>query len=109
MNPSIVTLPTFTDERGILTVMEKEPFDIKRVFWLYDLKDKRGGHAHKECHQLIVAVHGSIEVEIDGQEYWLFNPSIGLHVPPRHFVNISGTGVALILCSDHYDEDDYIR
>jgi dTDP-4-dehydrorhamnose 3,5-epimerase-like enzyme len=105
----IIELPTYKDGRGSLTTVEREPFEIKRAFWLYDLRDMRGGHAHKECYQLIIAVHGLVTVKVDGKEVLLMDPGIGLHVSPGHFVELSGAGTALVLCSDYYDEDDYIE
>jgi dTDP-4-dehydrorhamnose 3,5-epimerase-like enzyme len=106
---ALIDLPTFTDCRGSLTAIEKQPFEVKRAFWLYDLRDVRGGHAHKTCQQLIVAVHGVVKVEVGGEKYWLMNPSRGLYVPPGHVVDLYGAGTALVLCSDYYDRNDYIE
>jgi hypothetical protein len=105
----LIDLDTYSDERGNLTAVEKVPFEIRRAFWLYDLRDVRGGHGHKKCHQLIVPMHGAVKVAVDGRPFWLMKPSRGLYVPPGHFVEIYGAGTVLILCSDYYDKDDYVE
>lgn len=106
---TLIDLPTFTDERGALTVMEKVPFDIKRAFWLHDLTGWRGGHAHKDCHQLIVAMHRGILVKSDTETWRLVGPCTGLYVPPGNNIEIFGPGaVVLVLCSHYFDKDDYV-
>jgi hypothetical protein len=94
------------------------PFEVKRVFYIYDIpsNEDRGAHAHKECHQLLVAITGAFEVEVfDGYEttrYLLNQPNLGLHIPPGIWaseVNFSGGGICLVLASHEYNEDDYIR
>jgi hypothetical protein len=94
------------------------PFELKRVFYIYDIPsgEDRGAHAHKVCHQLLVAATGAFEVEIfDGKQkarYLLNQPDKGLHIPPGIWaseVNFSGGGICLVLASHEYDEADYIR
>jgi len=73
MKPCCISLPTFLDERGILTVAEKEPFEVKRAFWIYEASKARGQHSHRASEQLIVAVHGSFTVMVraeNGMFYW---------------------------------------
>ena len=108
-------------DRGNLTVvqsLETVPFDIKRVFYLYDIPggEARGAHAHKECHQFLVAASGSFEVVLDdGHEQrtvYLNRPFKGLHIPPGIWAaeqEFSSGAVCLVLASDLYDADDYIR
>jgi mannose-6-phosphate isomerase-like protein (cupin superfamily) len=106
---------------GNITIVENNqhlPFNVKRVFYIYDIpggKD-RGAHAHKECHQFLIAVSGSFEVEVDdGKTKRTFNlnrPDMGLHVPPYIWAsekNFSSGCVCLVLTSHKYDENDYIR
>jgi hypothetical protein len=109
MSVAWMTLPTYKDVRGNLTAVEKAPFDIKRAFWIYDMRDWRGGHAHRKCHQLIVAMHSAIQVRVEGETTWLLDPSVGLYVPPGNMVELYGTGAVLVLCSEYYDEGDYIE
>jgi len=104
----LTVLPTYKDVRGSLTVIEKVPFEVKRVFWIYDMRDWRGGHAHRKCHQLIVPVCGTVKLRVNDKEHWLLDPSAGFHVRPGDTVELYGAGVALVLCSEYYDEDDYI-
>ena len=87
----IIDLGKIEFDRGNLTVvqsMETVPFDVKRVFYLYDIPggEARGAHAHKECHQFLVAASGSFEVVLDdGHEkrtVYLNRPFKGLHIPP---------------------------
>lgn len=109
MRPELIDLPTFTNSSGALTVMEKVPFEIKRAFWLHDLTGWRGGHAHKECHQLIVTMHREILVKVNESVHRLMGPCVGLYVPPGNQVELFGPGaVVLVLCSEYYDEDDYV-
>ena len=94
------------------------PFEVNRVFYLYDLPggESRGAHAHKECHQFLIAATGSFEVELfDGKvrrTVALNRPNIGLHIPPGIWaseVNFSSSSICLVLASHHYEEGDYIR
>jgi hypothetical protein len=117
----IVDLRKIHDVRGNLTPIEggKDiPFDIKRVYYLYDVPggESRGGHAHKQLLQLIVAASGSFTVTLDdGKESKSFNLNrsyYGLLIVPgiwRIIDDFSSGAVLLCLASDHYDADDYIR
>jgi dTDP-4-dehydrorhamnose 3,5-epimerase-like enzyme len=117
----IIDLPKINDPRGNLTFIEGErhvPFDIKRVYYLYDVPGgaERGGHAHKDLHQLIVAMSGSFDVVLnDGREQKRFhlNRSYnGMYVCPmmwRELDNFSSGSVCMVLASNHYDPADYYR
>jgi dTDP-4-dehydrorhamnose 3,5-epimerase-like enzyme len=117
----IVTLPRITDPRGNLTSIEggkQIGFDIQRVYYLYDVPGgaERGGHAHKELKQLIVAMSGSFDVVLDDgrakQRYHLNRSYVGLYVCPmtwRELDNFSSGSVCLVLASTRYSEADYYR
>ena len=117
----IINLPKIKNPRGNLTFVENSkhiPFDIKRVFYLYDIPggESRGAHAHKECHQFLIAASGSFEVEIDdGKEVkkiFLNQPYYGLHIPPGIWaseINFSSGAICLVMTSHKYTEEDYIR
>jgi len=116
-----IDLPVIADPRGSLSVVESDnqvPFDIKRVYYLYDVPGgaSRGGHAHKNLHQLIIAVSGSFDVILDdgnNREVFQLNRSYkGLYVCPmvwRELENFTSGAVCLVLASDYYDESDYYR
>jgi len=118
---TLIVLPKIQDRRGNITPVENSteiPFDIKRVFYLYDIPggESRGAHAHKECHQFLIAVSGSFEVMVnDGKiqrVMQLNRPNIGLHIPPKIWaseINFSSGAVCLVLASNKYEEFDYIR
>lgn len=117
----IIDLPKITDPRGNLSFIESGrhiPFDIKRVYYLYDVPGgaERGGHAHKELNQLIVAMSGSFDVILDDghgkQRFHLNRSYFGLYVCPmmwRELDNFSSGAVCMVLASNYYDEDDYYR
>lgn len=117
----IIQLPKITDPRGNLTFIEGDnhiPFDIKRVYYLYDVPggSDRGSHAHKNLHQFIVAMSGSFDVVLnDGKEtkrFHLNRSYNGLYVCPmmwRDLDNFSSGSVCMVLASERYDENDYIR
>lgn len=119
--PRIIELPKIQDRRGNLSFIEGGghiPFDIKRVYWIYDVPggESRGSHAHRKLHQLIIAMSGSFTVTLDdGKEkhrYFLNHPWMGLYVPPgmwRNLEDFSSGAVCMVLASEHYDESDYIR
>lgn len=121
MKTQIIQLPKIIDRRGNLSFIEgckHIPFDIKRVFWIYDVPggETRGGHAYKEGEEFIVALSGSFDVVLnDGkkeEKYSLCRSYYGLFVPKlmwRHMENFSTNSLALILCSTHFFEQDYIR
>jgi hypothetical protein len=117
----IIDLPKITDPRGNLTFVEPDrhiPFDVQRVYYLYDVPGgaERGGHAHKELHQLIIAMSGSFDVILDDgvkkQRFHLNRSYYGLYVCPmiwRELDNFSSGSVCLVLASNRYDENDYYR
>lgn len=117
----MISLPKITDPRGNLTFIEGGnhiPFDIQRVYYLYDVPGgaERGGHAHKDLHQLIIAMSGSFDVVLDdGREkkrIHLNRSYNGLYVCPmiwRELDNFSTGAVCMVLASSKYDEDDYFR
>lgn len=116
----IIDLPKMEDRRGNLTVaesMKELPFEIERAYWVYDVPggECRGGHAHKECLEFIVAVSGSFSVSLDDghvrQTYLLNHPYQGLLVDTgiwRTLDDFSSGAVCLVLASELYDEGDYI-
>lgn len=111
-----------TRERsGALTALESFKdlsFEINRVFYLYDIPggENRGGHAHKLCHQLLIAASGAFDAKIDdgirSQVIRLDRPYYGVYVPPGIWaeeLNFSSGSICLVLASHAYDESDYIR
>lgn len=117
----IINLQKISDVRGNLTPIEANediPFGIKRVYYLYDVPggECRGGHAHKALYQLILAVSGSFTVTLDDgkkrNSFMLNRPYQGLLVVPgiwRTLENFSSGSVCLVMASEKYDENDYIR
>lgn len=118
---SIIDLGKVSFDEGNLTIVENDsnfPFNVQRVFYLYDIigGESRGAHAHKQCHQFLIAASGAFEVLIDDGKYkrqiFLNRPQIGLHIPPGIWaseVNFSSGAICLVLASHGYQEDDYIR
>ena len=116
----IIELPKITDPRGNLTVaeqMKNVPFSIKRVYWTYDVPggESRGGHAHKNLYQLVVAMSGSFTVTLDNGEQketiLLNHPWQGLLIKPntwRTLDEFSSGAVCMVLASELFDEEDYI-
>lgn len=117
----MIELPKISDPRGNLTFVEGNrhiPFDIRRVYYLYDVPGgaERGGHAHKELHQLIIAMSGSFDVVLDDTNekcrFHLNRSYQGLYVCPmiwRELNNFSSGSVCMVLASNFYDEADYFR
>jgi glyoxylate utilization-related uncharacterized protein len=117
----IVPLPRIEDVRGNLSFIEEErhvPFAIRRAYWLYDVPGgaTREGHAYRTLEEFIVAVSGSFDVAIDdGRErhtVQLNRSYVGLYVPPlvwRQLENFSSNSVALVLASQAFSEEDYLR
>ena len=117
----IIQLPKYLDVRGNLSVIEQNkeiPFDIQRSYWLYDVPggECRGGHAYRKNEEFIVALSGSFDVVLDdGIERKVFSLNrsyYGLYVPRglwREMENFSTNSLALILASEKYDANDYIR
>jgi dTDP-4-dehydrorhamnose 3,5-epimerase-like enzyme len=120
MNVKLVSIPKIEERRGNLSVIENDtvPFDIKRVYYLYDIPSgsERGGHAHKELKQFLVALSGSFDVVLnDGLEEMVITlnkPFQGLLINPgiwRELQNFSSGSVCLVVASEVYIEEDYIR
>lgn len=117
----IIELPKIADPRGNLSFIEGGrhiPFEIKRVFYLYDVPggETRAGHTLKNTEQFIIAASGSFDVILDDgkvrRTFGLNRSWKGVYVPPmvwRELVNFSSAGVCLVLASDFYDENEYIR
>jgi hypothetical protein len=117
----IIELPIISDPRGNLSFIEGGrhiPFDIKRIYYLYDVPGgaTRAGHAHKTLHQLLVAMSGSFNVTLDdGRErrnFHLNRSYYGLYIYPmvwREIDNFSSGSVCMALASDFYEEADYYR
>ena len=117
----LISLPKIKNRSGNITPLENDttiPFCVKRVFYLYDIPggESRGAHAHKKCHQLLIAASGAFEVLLDdGQttkKVLLNTPSTSLHIPPGIWaseINFSSGAICLVLASELYDESDYLR
>lgn len=120
-NCTLIDIPCVQDTRGNLSFLESNkhiPFDIKRIYYLYDIPSgaERGGHAHKNLHQLIVAISGSFDIHLnDGvtkKTLHLSRANKGLYICPmiwREIDNFSGNSICLVLASDFYSEQDYYR
>lgn len=118
---SLIQLVKIKNFNGHITPVNNNqdiPFEVKRVFYLYDVPggEARGCHAHKELHQFIIAGSGSFEVIVDDGKlkkiYQLTQPNIGIHVPPgiwAELVNFSSGSICLVLASHSYEEEDYLR
>lgn len=120
--PHIIQLPKVQDARGNLSFIEEEnhiPFPIKRAFWIYDVPggEERGGHAYRKNEEFIVALSGSFDVVLDDgkgnvQSFHLNRSYYGLYVPNmiwRQMTNFSTNSLAMVLASQPYDAEDYIR
>jgi hypothetical protein len=120
--PQLIQLPKIQDLRGNLTFIQHPnhlPFEIKRVFWIYDVPggETRGGHGYKEQYELIISLSGSFDVVItypNGtlERFTLNRSYFALYIPNlhwRHMENFSTNSVSLHLCSGSFDEDDYMR
>ena len=117
----LIDLPTIKDSRGSISPINNNsdiPFELRRVFYLYDIPggESRGAHAHKVCHQFLIAGTGSFDVlasdGVDEKTFNLNRPFYGLHIPPGIWaseLNFSSGSICLVLASHGYNEDDYIR
>jgi hypothetical protein len=118
---SVAELGKLQNRSGNISIIENNtgfPFDVKRIFYIYDIPggEDRGAHAHKECHQFLIAVSGSFEIEMDDgknkRTVALNRPYVGLHIPPGIWAaekGFSSGGICLVLTSHKYDKEDYIR
>lgn len=118
----IIDIPKIHNEAGNISVIDNHlgilPFDIKRVYYLYDIPggEERGGHAHKELQQLIIAACGSFDLILDDgmskRKFHLNRPNVGVYVPSglwRELKDFSSGAICLVLASHTYDEYDYFR
>ena len=117
----IVDIPKISDPRGNLSFIEGDkhiPFQIKRVYYLYDVPGgaERGAHAHKDLHQLIISMSGSFDIHLDDgfkkKTFHLNRSYLGLYVCPmiwRQLDNFSSGGVCMVLASNYYLDSDYLR
>lgn len=117
----LIELPRIHDQRGNLTFIENSrhiPFDIKRVYYLYDVPGgaSRAAHGHKALHQLMIAMSGSFDITLDDgvekKKYHLNRSYYGLYIPPmmwRDLDNFSSGAVCMVMASDYFDESDYYR
>lgn len=117
----VIHLPKIYNRAGSITPVQNNieiPFSIKRLFYLYDIPggEERGAHAHKTLHQFIIAASGSFDITIDDgknkKTIQLNRPYMGLHIKPLiwdFMSNFSSGAIALVLASDFYDANDYIR
>ncbi len=121
LNTALIDFPKITDPRGNLTVAQSftdVPFAIKRAYWVYDVPggECRGGHAHKACKEVLIALSGSFHVTVDNGEerktVLLNHPYQGLFIDTdvwRTLDDFSSGAVCLVLASEPFDENDYIR
>lgn len=115
----VIKIPSFIDDRGALSFVEYDQFlefIVKRVYWLYDIKHNRGAHAHKTLKQFIFCTHGSVELVLDDsikrESVILDAPNIGVSITKplwREIINFKNDPQVIILASDLYQEDDYIK
>ena len=121
MHAGLVVVPILVNPLGSIGVVEGAellPFEVRRFYFIHNVPPgaTRGSHAHRELHQLVVAVSGSVEVELDDggerQSFSLDGPRVGLHIPPgywRTLRDFAPNSVVAVLASHEYDESDYIR
>ena len=117
---NLISIPVVEDIRGNLGFIQNDilPFEFKRIYYLFDVPSNafRGGHSHINQEEIIIALTGSFEVTLnDGtnkRTFFLNKPNIGLHIPSgiwRELQNFSSGSVCLVLASEVFDEEDYIR
>ena len=118
---SLIYLEKLDTGKGSISVIESNatfPFKVKRIFYLYDIPggESRGAHAHRKCHQFLIAASGAFEILLnDGKTQRLVQlnrPYMGLHIPPGIWaseVNFSSGSICLVMTSHEYDPGDYIR
>jgi len=112
--PQFIKFPYHFDDRGVLTVAEAQqhtPFEIKRVFWITQVPPgkARAGHSHTLCHQILIAVKGTVDVKIDNGLFILAGSDTGLYIPPNNYIELTRfteNAILLVLCSHHYNEED---
>jgi len=121
MKITLIKIPKILSQKGNLAFLEEEthlPFRIKRAYWIYDIPagEPRGGHAHKDLFQIIIAIRGSFNVILDDgncrKKAKLKESDFGLLIKPgiwREITNFSNGAICLVLASDKFHESDYIR
>ena len=117
----VLEVPRFTDERGSLSVLESQrqvPFEIRRVYYLYDIPagQARAAHGHRALQQIMIALSGSLEIQLDDgfdrRSFRMDRPDRALYIAPgmwRDLGSFSGGAVCLVLASEYFDEADYLR
>lgn len=120
-NTSLIKFQDITNKYGHLNPVESKidiPFEIKRVYYITKVPDgvSRGFHSHRKLHQILICLNGSVKIKLknpnDEEVIELKDPSVGLYVGPyvwREMFDFSEGSVLLVLASEHYNEDDYIR
>ena len=114
--PKLIQLKTIVDQRGALSVADRElPFSVSRVFFVHEMKGVRGGHGHKRNRVLLFASGGRVQVRVvsskEVSEFVLDSPKVGLLLEPEdwhEFQALDATAALTVLCSHHYDPDDYV-
>jgi hypothetical protein len=118
---SVIELQTIKNRAGNISIVDNNinfPFQVKRIFYIYDIPggEDRGAHAHRECHQFLVAASGSFEIDVDDgaakKTFVLNRPFYGVHIPPGVWASekrFSSGAVCLVLTSHTFKESDYIR
>jgi dTDP-4-dehydrorhamnose 3,5-epimerase-like enzyme len=118
MHAGLVDVPLLSDPLGSIGVVEGRsliPFEVKRFYFIRDVPRgaTRGSHAHKNLHQLVIAVNGSVTVDLDDgiatESFDLLGPNIGLHVPPGYWRTLRDFAPDTVVASTEYAESDYIR
>lgn len=113
--PELINLPTFTDERGNLTVYDTGlPFTLKRVFWIWGVPkgQERANHAHEICEQIIIPLAGAFIIEIDNDKRYYLKAHTGLYIEAGHKIRLysfSEGAICLVLCSEHYDMNEVVE
>jgi dTDP-4-dehydrorhamnose 3,5-epimerase-like enzyme len=115
----LIDIPTHEDCRGVLSSIEQNqdiPFDIKRVFYIHHIKDKRGCHAPIDTNEVLIAVHGSFYVKVfdktSSKVYFLNDPAKGLYIPRLIFLEMydfTEDAVCMVLADTSYDAEKYLR
>lgn len=119
----LIYFPEITDQRGSLAFIEGDshiPFKIERVFYIYGVPEgvERGGHVHKTCHQVLIPVSGRFSVAVSNSDrvnpwlYMMADQNEGLYIEPGvkvQMYNFSDDAVCLVLASEHYNEEEYVR
>jgi hypothetical protein len=120
-NGDMIEIPSLYDKRGSLCFLENDssiPFRIQRIYYIFDVPSaaNRGGHAHKKLQQIFIALSGSFTINLkwgrNSNVYQLNNPKMGLYIGPmvwRELYNFSSGAVCLVLASEKFSENDYIR